>query len=81
MPLQRINWTQIDSANVPSGSTVYIGSMTTPVDGVYTNRYYCYPGDDRVYRILSTSTTWVLQTNISSGLARTTCGVAAADCI
>lgn len=40
MPLQRINWTQIDSANVPSGSTVYIGSMSTPVDGVYTNKLF-----------------------------------------
>lgn len=37
MALQKINWTQIDSANIPSGSTVNIGSLLTPVDGVYTN--------------------------------------------
>ena len=37
MALQRINWTQIDSSNVPSGSTVYLGSIPTPLDGVYTD--------------------------------------------
>jgi hypothetical protein len=43
MALQRINWTQIDSANVPSGYTIGstgytadIGSWATPIHGVYT---------------------------------------------
>ena len=37
MALQRINWTQIDTLNVPSGSTVILGSILTPLDGVYTD--------------------------------------------
>ncbi len=40
MALQKINWTQIDSSNVPAGSYVYVGSMATPVDGVYTKRLF-----------------------------------------
>ena len=38
MALQRINWTQIDSANVPSGATVNLGSLSTPIDGIYTEQ-------------------------------------------
>ena len=39
MALQKINWTQIDSEHVPSGSTVDIGQFGIPtsVDGVHTN--------------------------------------------
>jgi hypothetical protein len=40
MALQRINWTQIDSSNVPSGTTVNLGSLLTSLDGVFTNELY-----------------------------------------
>ena len=38
--LQRINWTQIDSANVPSGYTVDIGNNNNPINNIYANDYY-----------------------------------------
>ena len=38
--LQRINWTQIDSSNVPSGSTIDLGSLSTPIDGTYTETLF-----------------------------------------
>ena len=38
--LQRINWTQIDSANVPSGYTVDIGNNNNPINQIYANDYY-----------------------------------------
>jgi len=38
MALQRINWTQIDTERVPSGKTVNLGSLLTPLDGVFTKK-------------------------------------------
>ena len=40
MALQTINWTQIDTANVPAGATVDLGSNATPLDAVYANNIY-----------------------------------------
>lgn len=37
MALQRINWTQIDTEHVPSGSTIDIGALVGPVDAVHTD--------------------------------------------
>jgi hypothetical protein len=37
MALQRINWTQIDTLNIPTGVTVNLGSLSTPLDGVTTD--------------------------------------------
>ena len=37
MALQKINWTQIDTLNIPSGYTVNLGSISTPLDGVITD--------------------------------------------
>jgi uncharacterized Zn-binding protein involved in type VI secretion len=36
MALQKINWLQIDTVP-PSGSTVVLGSETSPLEGIYTN--------------------------------------------
>ncbi len=36
MALQKINWTQIDTVP-PSGSTVVLGSETSPLEGIYVN--------------------------------------------
>lgn len=40
MGLQKINWTQIDAANVPDGVIVDIGSQTKPVHAVYADNLY-----------------------------------------
>ena len=40
MALQRINWTQIDSANVPSGSSIDLGAISGALNAVYTNDLY-----------------------------------------
>ena len=39
MALQRINWLQIDTENVPSGSDVTLGSAQYPLDAVYTKNF------------------------------------------
>jgi hypothetical protein len=38
MALQRINWTQIDTEHVPSGSTIDLGSLPSPLDAVHTDK-------------------------------------------
>ena len=35
MTLQRINWTQIDTANVTTGSTIDLGSETNKLNAVH----------------------------------------------
>ena len=40
MALQRINWTQIDSANVPSGSEIDLGSISGALHAVYADNLY-----------------------------------------
>ena len=40
MALQRINWTQIDSANVPSGSSIDLGAISGALNAVYTTDLY-----------------------------------------
>ena len=40
MALQKINWLQIDTQNVPSGSTIDIGTSGTPINAVYANNLY-----------------------------------------
>ncbi len=40
MALQKINWTQIDSLNIPSGYTVNIGNPTGSVNNIYTDNLY-----------------------------------------
>lgn len=35
MALQKINWTQIDTENVPTGQTINLGSSTTPINEIY----------------------------------------------
>jgi hypothetical protein len=37
MAQQQINWTQIDTTFVPTGTTVDLGSGETPLNAVYTN--------------------------------------------
>ena len=39
MALQQINWTQIDTQNIPSGSTVTLASIETPFEAVYTKNF------------------------------------------
>lgn len=39
MALQRINWLQIDTENVPSGSDVTLGSAQYPFEAVYTKNF------------------------------------------
>lgn len=39
MALQQINWLQIDTANVPSGSSVTLGSAEFPFEAVYTKNF------------------------------------------
>ena len=39
MALQRINWLQIDTENIPSGSDVTLGSVQYPFDAVYTKNF------------------------------------------
>jgi hypothetical protein len=40
MALQRINWTQIDTTNVPSGSIIDIGAITGPLNAGYFENLY-----------------------------------------
>lgn len=40
MALQKINWTQIDSINVPSGYTVDIGNITGSINAIYVDNIY-----------------------------------------
>jgi hypothetical protein len=40
MALQRINWLQIDSENVPSGSTIDIGKIDSPLHAGYFENLY-----------------------------------------
>ena len=40
MALQKINWTQVDTENVPSGSSIDLGSPTTPLHAVYAENLY-----------------------------------------
>jgi hypothetical protein len=40
MALQKINWTQVDTTNVPSGSIIDLGSPSTPLHAVYAENLY-----------------------------------------
>jgi len=40
MALQKINWTQIDSINIPSGYTVDIGNPTGSINAIYSDNIY-----------------------------------------
>ncbi len=40
MALQQINWTQIDTANVPSGSIIDLGAISGPLHAVYAENLY-----------------------------------------
>lgn len=40
MALQKINWTQIDSLNIPSGHTVDIGNPTGSINSIYADNIY-----------------------------------------
>ena len=40
MALQKINWTQIDTQNVPTGSTIDLGSLSKPLHAVYAENLY-----------------------------------------
>jgi hypothetical protein len=40
MALQKINWTQIDSLNIPSGYTVNIGNPTGSINNLYADNIY-----------------------------------------
>ena len=40
MALQKINWLQIDTANVPSGSVVDLGSISKPLHAVYAENLF-----------------------------------------
>jgi hypothetical protein len=40
MALQKINWTQIDTANVPTGSTIDLGALNNPLNAVYAENLY-----------------------------------------
>jgi hypothetical protein len=40
MALQRINWTQIDTANVPTGSEIDIGAISGPLHAGYFENLY-----------------------------------------
>lgn len=40
MPLQRINWLQIDTANVPSGYTIDLGAVSGPLNTGYFENLY-----------------------------------------
>jgi hypothetical protein len=40
MALQKINWTQIETEIVPSGSTIDLGSIQTPLNAVYAGEIY-----------------------------------------
>jgi cytoskeletal protein CcmA (bactofilin family) len=40
MALQKINWTQIDTAVVPSGTTIDLGAISGPLHAVYAENLY-----------------------------------------
>jgi hypothetical protein len=40
MALQQINWTQIDTTNVPSGSVIDLGAISGPLHAVYAENLY-----------------------------------------
>lgn len=40
MPLQQINWLQIDTANVPSGSVIDLGAVSGALNAVYADNLY-----------------------------------------
>jgi hypothetical protein len=40
MALQKINWTQVDTENVPSGSTIDLGSISGSLHAVYADNLY-----------------------------------------
>jgi len=40
MALQRINWEQVNTENVTSGSTIDLGSVQTPLHAVYAENFY-----------------------------------------
>jgi len=40
MALQKINWTQVDTENVPSGSTIDIGKIDGPLHAGYFENLY-----------------------------------------
>ena len=40
MALQKINWTQVDTENVPSGSTINLGSPSGSLNAVYADNLY-----------------------------------------
>lgn len=40
MSLQKINWLQIDTEYVPSGSEINLGSTGTPINNIYVNNIY-----------------------------------------
>ena len=40
MPLQQINWLQIDTANVPSGSIIDLGAVSGALNAVYADNLY-----------------------------------------
>lgn len=40
MALQQINWTQIDTANVPSGSIIDLGAISGPLHAVYAENLF-----------------------------------------
>jgi hypothetical protein len=40
MALQKINWTQIDTAVVPSGTTIDLGAVSGPLHAVYAENLY-----------------------------------------
>lgn len=44
MALQKINWTQIETAIVPSGAVVDLGSSTTPLHAVYAENLFISGG-------------------------------------
>ncbi len=40
MALQKINWTQIDTQNVPTGTTIDLGTVNKPLHAVYAENLY-----------------------------------------
>ena len=54
MALQKINWEQIDTGNIPSGSTIVLGSIQTEFDGIYTKSLYI--NSNNVYTMITGET-------------------------
>jgi len=65
MSLRRIDWTQIDTSNVPSGHTVDIGQLETPIDGVYTKNLYI--SGSSIIDLISSGNTQNNPNNITGG--------------